>query len=263
MVKDVIIHNVTEVVTYRQISFDTAHVARPERPFKASFFEASQYPYIDGSARVTEFDEKPIIRWLMLCPASRQLIFEELRLPQDVFYCPEVVQPFYAPGQGDLDLVFCPSQLPNRAIALECKRVKVETVNAGEDKINKLKDIAGGVHQANTLYNGPHAFFQTYLAIITEVTAAEQEERNIPTRGVRSHSTPQRGDTKRTTFRQIVEFPGREKLHKDVGILFIEVVQPSRLSIDKQATIRVRAYRQAEPREQLDAVTNRMMEIMR
>jgi hypothetical protein len=251
-----------EVLTYRQISFDTAHVPRPDRPFRARFFEAGGYPLIDGGSRVTEFDEKPIIRWLMLSEPSHGIILDELGLPPDAFYCPEVVQPFYAPGEGDIDLILCPWLSPHRAIALECKRVKVESVNVGQDRINKLHDIAGGVRQANKLYNGPFGFFQTYLAIITEVEASGQDERNIPNRGVRSHTTPQRGDTGRTTFRQIVEFPGRAGLHKDIGIIFIEVAQPSRLSIDKQATVRVCVYRRAEPRDQLDSVTNRVMEIM-
>lgn len=251
-----------ENLTYRQISFDTAHIA-PGHPVKATFFEAAPYAYVDGSTRVTEFDEKTIVRWLMLCPPSRHIILEELGLPATAFYQPEVVRPFYSPGEGDLDLILCPQLWPREALALECKRVKVESVNAGQDKINKLQDVAGGVRQANKLYNGPFAFFQTYLAIITEVEASGQAERNIPNRGVRSDTTPQRGDTSTTTFRQIVEFPGRAELHDDVGILFIEIVQPSRLSIDKQATVRVCVYRRAERRDQHDGVTNRIREIMR
>jgi hypothetical protein len=250
-----------EVVSYRQISFDTSRVPAG-RPLNATFFEATTLRQIDGSTPVSDFAEKQIVRWLLLEPSARQVIFEELGLPPGTFYCPEVVVPFYAPGTGDLDLIACPRLSPHRAIAFECKRVKVETVNAGHDTINKLQDVAGGVRQSNKIYNGPHGFFQTYLAIITEVTASGQDERNIPSRGVRSHSTPLNGDTDRTTFRQIIEFPGRDKLHRDVGILFIEVVQPSRLSIDTQATLRVCVYRRAERREQLDSVTNRMIDIM-
>jgi len=250
-----------EVLTYRQISFDTAHIA-PGQAVKATFFEATRYPSVDGSTRVTEFDEKPLIRWLMLCPQAREILFEELGLPGAVFYRPEVVQAFYAPGEGDLDLILCPALIPSLGYALECKRVKVETVNAGQDRINKLQNVAYGVCQANRLYDGPFAFHQTYLAILTEVTGSGQDEINIPNRGVRSHTSPHRGDTGRTTFRQIVEFPGRDALHKDVGILLIEIVQPSRISIDRQATVRVCVYRRAEPREQRESVTNRIREIM-
>jgi hypothetical protein len=219
----VIIGIMAEIVTYRQISFDTSRVPAG-RPVRATFFEAT------ASTLVSDYAEKQIVRWLL----------------------------FYAQGTGDLDLVACPRLSPHRATAFECKRVKVETVNAGHDTINKLQDIAGGVGQANKFFNGPHGFFQTYLAIITEVAAAGQDERNIPNRGVRSHSTPLNGDTDRTTFRQIIEFPGRDKLHRDIGILFIELVQPSRLSINTLATLRVCVYRRAEPREQLDSATNRM-----
>jgi hypothetical protein len=252
-----------EILSFRQVSFDSTHIARPERPFSATFFESGPRPYVDGSTRVTEFDEKTIILWLLLRPASRHLILEMLGLPLDAFYQSHVVRPFYSMGEGDLDLILCSRLSPHEAVAIECKRVKVETVNVGQDRINKLPDAARGVCQANRLYNGPFAFFQTYLAIITEVAASSQHEINIPNRGVRSYTTPQRGDTKNTTFRQIVEFPGRAELHDDIGILFIEIVQPSRLSIDTQATARVCLYRRAERREQLDRVTNRVMEIMK
>jgi hypothetical protein len=254
---------VGEILSFRQVSFDSAHIARPDRPFSATFFESAPTPYVDGSTRVTEFDEKTIIHWLLLCPASRHLLFEMLGLPPDAFYQSQVVQPFYSMGEGDLDLIVCSRLSPHEAVAIECKRVKVETVNAGQDRINKLPDTARGVCQANRIYNGPFAFFQTYLAIITEVAASLQHEINIPNRGIHSHTTPQRGDTKNTTFRQIVEFPGRAELHDDIGILFIEIVQPSRLSIDTQATARFCLYRRAERREQPDRVTNRVMEIMR
>ncbi len=251
-----------EYLIYRQVSFDTVHVSL-NQPGSATFFEVAPYPSVDdGSARVTAFDEKPIIRWLMLCPSSRQIILEELGLPPDAFHRPEVVQPFYAPGEGDIDLIICPRLSQHQAVAFECKRVKVESVNIGKDKVNKLQDVAGGVRQANKLYNGSAAFFQTYLAIITEVDASGQGEINIPNRGIRSDTTPQRGDTRTTTFKQIVEFPGRAELHDDVGIIFIEIAQPSHLSIDKQASVRVCVYRRAERRDQLTGVTNRVIKIM-
>jgi len=249
-----------EILTYRQISFDTAHIA-PGQQLKATFFDASPYQILDGSARITDFDEKPMVRWLMLAPSARAIIFDELGLPPNAFYRPEVVRPFYALGAGDIDLLLCPPLSPHLAIALECKRVKVESINAGQDRINKLQGVAGGVRQVNKLYNGPFGFFQTYLAIITEAEASAQGDINIPNRGVRSHTTPHRGDS-RTTFRQIVEFPGRDELDGDVGILFVEIAQPSRVSIDRQATVRVCVYRRAARRDQLDAVTNRVMEIM-
>lgn len=248
-----------EILSYRQISFDTANIASLVSP--VTLFDTT-YPCFDGSTRITEFDEKSIVRWLMLCPPSRDIILEELILPADAYYRSAVVRPFYASGDGDIDLILSPRLSPHQAVALECKRVKVEIVNAGQDRINKLQDVAGGVRQANKLYNGPFAFFQTYLAVITEVAASGQDGENIPMRGLRSHSTPQRGNTRTTTFQQIVEFPGRNDLDDEIGIILVEIAQPSHLSIDRQATVRVCVYRRAKRRDQLDAVTNRIMELI-
>jgi hypothetical protein len=253
-----------EKLTYWQRTFDTVHIAAGQ-PVEARFFET--HPYLDGSTRVTEFHEKQIVRWLMLCRDSRDLILEALRLPAAAFYCPEVVSPFYEPGKGDIDLILCPPLLPSEALVLECKCIKVESVNADQDKMNKLQRVGGGVCQAKRLYD-LHAFFETYLAIITLVDASSQDQdvSNILFRGVRSDTTPQDGDTKTTTFKQIVEFPGRSELysgHYDhIGIIHIEVVQPSRLSIDKQATVAVCVFRRAKPREQHNNVTHHIREIM-
>ena len=41
-----------EVILYRQISFDTAHIKAGSR-LNATFFEVSSTPYLDGSAAVT------------------------------------------------------------------------------------------------------------------------------------------------------------------------------------------------------------------
>jgi hypothetical protein len=61
----------------------------------------------------------------------------ELRLPADAYYRLEVVSPFYAPGEGDLDLILCPSLSSREALALECKRVKVESVNADQESTSR------------------------------------------------------------------------------------------------------------------------------
>jgi hypothetical protein len=247
-----------EHLIYRQTSYDTRRVL-PERHRQASLFDVG--PYLDGSAGITELEEKPLVRWLMLNPSARGLMLEVLRLPPDATYRCEVVEPFYAPGERDIDLILCPRLSPQLAIALDCKRVKVKGLNAERDHVNKLRDVASGVDQANKLYKGRNAFFQTYLCIITEAEAFDADE-NVPNRGVRYYTKPARGDTGRTTFRQIVEFPGRDKLHSEIGIVHFEIAQPSRLSIDARANIRAHVYRRATSRDQPASVTKRVMEIM-
>lgn len=179
--------------------------------------------------------------------------------PSVLAWC-EVVQPFYCPGERDLDLILCDPQSQNEAVAIECKLVKVEIVNPESDDMNKLNDAAKGVRQANGLY-GRFAFHRTYLAIITAVEASQQVEWNVPTRGLRSDSSPDYGDSR--TFKRIVEFPGREDLRPEIGIIFVEIVQPSGISIDKRATVRACVDYPAQPRPQADAVTNRITALIR
>ena len=233
------------VLLYRQISFDTASLRMKGHP-QATFFEADSR-YIDGSTRITNFSERELVRWLMLFAPARQMLFEELGRNGAAFYRPEVVEPFYSPGQGDIDLVMCHLSAPHQSVAVECKRVKVAISDPENDQLNKLENIRGGVVQANRLYSR-FGFFQTCLGVVTAVEASEQLDTNIPNRGVRSSSTPDFGDTK--TFKRIVEFPGRDELNAAIGIIFIEIVQPSLVSIDRRATIRVCVHHPPAPRTQ-------------
>ena len=105
-------------------------------------------------------------------------------------------------------------------------------------------------------------FFQTYLAIITEVEASGQAERIPEPRRPFRHDAAA-GGHQHDHLPANCGIPRPRRLTDDVGILFIEIVQPSRLSIDRQATVRVCVYRRAERRDQHDTVTNRIREIMR
>lgn len=190
-----------EILTYRQISFDTAHIA-PGRLVSTTFFEAMRYPALDGSTRVTELDEKPLIRCLMLGPQARQIIFEELGLTGSAFYCPEVVQPFDAPGEGDLDLIVCPVLTPARVTRSNASARRSKPSMRATTVSTSCRTWLTAFAKRTGSITGHFAFHQTYLGILTEVIGSGQEEINIPNRGVRSHTSPQCGATGRTTFRQ-------------------------------------------------------------
>lgn len=241
------------VLTYRQISVDTGRLTNGSILFDAA-------PYVSGCVRVTDIPEKQLIRWLMLSEPARGLIFEELGFPSSAFYALEVGEPFYSPGIGDLDLVLCNHCAPHEAAVLECKRVKIVVVDPEQHQMNKLEDTRIGVIQANRLHD-KFGFSRTYLAVLTEVEASQQHDTNIPCRGIDSTATPDYGQTK--SFKRIVEFPGRDDLKTDIGIVFIEVVQPSRISINERVTIRVCVHHPAQQRTQSDSVTNRIEMVMR
>lgn len=242
------------VLEYRQLSIDRAFV-RFDSP--QTFFDVG--PYVDGSTPVVDLTEQRLLQWLMLFEPARQILFGELRFPSSAFYQPEVIRPFYSPGEGDIDLVICHWHAPHKAAAIECKRVKITVIDSERHQLNKLEDTQKGVQQANRLHN-KFGFFQTYLMVLTVVEASRQDNSNIPCRGIDPEVSPIYGGA--TTFKRIVEFPGREDLNPEIGIVFFEVVQPSRLSIDTRVTLRICVHHPAQPRTQTDGETNRIVELI-
>src|SRR5258708_25482484 len=65
-----------------------------------------------------------------------------------------------------------------------------------------------------------------------------------------------------TTFKRIVEFPGRDDLKSDVGIVFVELVQPSGVSINERVTLRVCVHQAATQRTQSTAETKRVVMLL-
>jgi hypothetical protein len=55
-----------EHLLYLQSSHDSVPVVtRRDRELERRYFEVAPYPLVDGSPRVTEFEEKAIVDWLM------------------------------------------------------------------------------------------------------------------------------------------------------------------------------------------------------
>src|ERR1035438_158650 len=156
------------VLTFRQLSFDTVHFpAGSCIPAKTEMFNANPY-LVGGSHAVLEMDEWSLVHWLMSFAPVRSVILEELGRGPGAFHRTEVVQPFYAGGEGEMDLLVCERRAPHEALIMEAKRVKVEIVDSERDVVHKIKDIATGVRQANARYD-PFGFFQHYLAVVRAI----------------------------------------------------------------------------------------------
>ena len=144
-------------------------------------------------------------------------------------------------------------------MAGEFKRVKLTIVDADSDQLNKIEGVRDGVAQANRQYN-KFGFYQTYLAVVTAIDASGQEDSNVPCRGINPASTPDYGQNK--TFKKIVEFPGRDELNPDIGMIFVELVQPSAISIDLRVNLRVCVHQTAQSRSRSDSVTNQVVMLL-
>ncbi|MFO1076690.1 MAG: hypothetical protein U1E73_03080 [Planctomycetota bacterium] len=201
---------------------------------------------------VSEIHESPILAWILGQGAVRSLLTRKMCVDsqsQDFLGIagPVIEKPTAVPG--DVDWLAIPPGHPEVSIAVECKRVKVVPTANGRDRVNKIPSLGRGVVQANGLAG--LGFHRCFLMVIVEADGRTRTEFGHPFRGA-THET----------FRQIYDFPQRESLHEDVGVVFVEVVQPSGRSIDELAYVAVCVDRDAKPREQSPRVTSRIRSLL-
>lgn len=215
------------------------------------FFNAS---FDSDQSDVTKQNEEEIIRWL-LHTRFRNLLLDRLAVGPDVFIDQAVRQPVIENTQGkpgDIDILICPFRRPDIAIAIQCKPVIVKALNEeDDDDVKKLGRIPDLVEQSYRQRN-TYGFHRNYLAILIKVDGRKKMKYNSLFRGPNPD-----------TFQSIYEFPDREKVHKDVGIIFIEIVQPTGKSFELNVDIGVCVDVEAARLEQNDSLTNRIQELMR
>lgn len=115
---------------------------------------------------------------------------------------------------GDIDVLLAERSIPEQAIALECKRLKVAQHSFGSGLLSGSGRLSTGVRQANGLRR--LGFWKSYLCLLVAVDAREQPigERMF------SYLTPELLDA-------LYRFPERERLDPGVGLLVCEFTHSS------------------------------------
>lgn len=126
----------------------------------------------------------------------------------------------------------------------------VKAFDQTDDDVNKLGDIKKVVLQANHQRH-KLGFHRNYMAIVVEAYGRKRIDSNILFRGANQE-----------TFKRVYEFPQRETLHADVGVVFIDITQPTGRSVDEMAVVGVCVDREAEQLDQTPNLTNRINELM-
>lgn len=216
--------------------------------------EASETFFTDHldstSASVTKREETEITSWLLTHQLAKPLILGEIT-PRYNNPCirfgvqhPIITTPNKKPG--DIDVLVWDPPNPHQAVAIECKRVKVTAIDTDQDTVNKIQGIGGGVAQANAMKE--LGFFSNYLAIFILVDGRLRTEYNVVHRGASDQ-----------TFHQIYEFPYRGQLSPDVGILFVEIIQPTGKVVDTMGYIGVALDRASVHGPQPTSLTNKIL----
>lgn len=197
--------------------------------------------------------EQELLGWLFDNDRVRRLILRSLELREDATARLSVTDPFIekrGTEAGDIDLLLFDDRAPDRAVAIECKRVKVKVESFEPETVTKLNGLEKGVREANKLFK--LGFSKTYLAVLIVVDGRYRKEFGMLSRGATGQQ-----------FKSVYQFSNLTELHHSAGLTFIEVVQPSTLSIDEMGYVGVAGEKRAIPVDQREQITNKIMSLQR
>lgn len=199
--------------------------------------------------KVTDESEEQILQWLM-SSSGGNLLLDKLGLSRNALRTFSVRKPVDEnPNHSDVDLILCESQLPQYSVGIQCKRVKIVSLNEREDDVNKLPDVKKAVVQANKQRENL-GFHRNYLLIVSQIFGRKFTKENAIFRKARPE-----------TRHSIYEFPQRESLHEDVGIIFVEIGQPTGKSFRTQVNVCLRIDKEATRLDQTPSLSNRIKDL--
>jgi hypothetical protein len=200
---------------------------------------------------VTSRTEETILKWLFNPRNGRNLLLSKLGFVHDPSIAFSVRHPITdIHNESDIDVILCDREMPALAVGIQCKVVKVIADDQDDDTVCKLPKMPKLVKQINH-QRKQVGFYRNYLAVIIQILGKNRSKQHYAARGPNDES-----------WHNIWEFPDREKVHPDVGIIFIQVVQPSVKSIDKTRRICICIAKEAIALDQRDELTNKVKELI-
>jgi hypothetical protein len=242
---------VTSTIQFRWRAFDT-YSAPPGATIGPTirFFDGGGP---ESDERITDQAEGQIVDWLVGMRSARELLLEELGLPADTYVQTGIIEPLIEQNRrrppGDIDLIFVPE--PHHAIAIQVKRVRVQAETTHRDRMlgRQLGNITRLVEQANG--SRDIGFCANYALVLIECYGVARSEYNFIARG----SSP-------GVFRRVYHMTKDQPLHPDVGLIFVEITQPTRTSVDRAGMVAVCADKQATQLDQPPEITARVRQLV-
>lgn len=232
-------------------AYDTIRYPLPTGPV-ALFTD--QVPY--STDRVTAKAEAEILNWLLQTSPARDLLFTSLNLPAATYAQTSIIDPILhsrpARKPGDLDMLLVPQQGdPSRVISIQAKRVKVQAIGRSRDDVSNrhVGNLTDVVQQANG--SRELGFHLNYAMVVVQIDGIERSEFNFLAR-----------TTTERQFNRIYHRVWDSPLHSDVGVIFIEISQPTGASIDNSGFIAISVDKRAKPLDQPLALNARVRQLM-
>jgi hypothetical protein len=230
---------VPHLVKFNWRAYDTIRYPLPSGPISLFTDQVSYCP-----DRVTAKAEEEILNWLLATPPARSVLLANLELPTETYAQTSIIEPILdrwpTRKPGDLDMLLLPHQDdPSGVISIQAKRVKVEATSTDHDRVSHrhLGNLATVIEQANG--SREIGFHLNYAMVIIQIDGMERSEFNFLAR-----------NTTEAQFNRIYHRTWNSPLHSDVGIIFVEIAQPTGASIDDAGVIAIAVDKPAKPLEQ-------------
>jgi hypothetical protein len=212
---------------------------------RLSFFENDVSREGDS---VGELGEKRIVEFFFGDLGIRQMFYRELGLHTMPEHFLEIDKPITA--DTDIDVMLITNGDRHRAIAIECKVVKVTFERSGREKVNKIEKIGKGIKQANGLR--AMGFYKSYLMIFVVSDARFDLENSHIWRRVSNDK-----------LKLVTRFTGYEDLHENAGLIICMISQPTGNSIHMTGSVAVKHKIHAKEQEQGTKLTAAIQEYLR
>lgn len=197
---------------------------------------------------VTQLNELKLSRWAFDEPVVAGRLWGYLNLPRPAAVRFNVMDPLITDRErkpGDIDVLVCDPRHPDQAVAFECKRVKIKAETFETLQVAKLAGLAQSVHQIRGLRE--IGFSRCFLLIFVAVDGRERDHFNFAHRG----PTPALVRCVDEVFRGL-------SMDAEVGVVSIELVQPTTRDFGLAGGAGIRVLRPACCRPQSSALTERV-----
>ncbi len=184
------------------------------------------------------FADQLLSQHVAVPPSIRQKYEYRLRVQPKVLGLPES-------AFGDADAVLIESGVPERASAIEFKRVKITASSFATDQINKLAELPKAVTQANRLHAAGFAFAWLTVVVVADTRSL--------TDGAGYGAIPGK------LIQAVLDAIPAQQLADGVGLTVCEIVQvsdePANFRGMSGGQLRISAKEQKQPKGLTDAVS--------
>jgi hypothetical protein len=229
----------SHLVKFNWRAYDTIRYPLPSGPI--SLF-TDDVPYC--ADRVTGKSEAEILSWILGTPPARDLLFTNLDLPPTAYAQTAIMEPILdrrpIAKPGDLDMLLVPRpEDSSQVISIQAKRVKVQAIDTFRDEISNrhLGNLDLLIEQANG--SRDIGFHINYAMIVVQIDGMKRSDFNFLARTITAGQ-----------FNKIYHRAWDSSLHSDVGLIFVEISQPTGGSIDHAGYIAICVDKRARPIEQ-------------